>query len=93
MTKKQQEECRVQTNADISKVSQFPEEEEVIYAPLTKFRLLGFTYINDPNEGVKYIFKIREQAASYSMQLFLDKARLPNGTPFLSGTDMWQFKK
>ena len=93
LSKEQQAECRTQTNVDISALSQFPEEEEVIYAPLTKFRLLDVTYIDDPNESVKYIIKVREQASSLFVQFFLDKMKLPNGTPFQTGTDMWQFHK
>lgn len=93
LTQQQQQECRTQTNADISSVSQFPEEEEVIYAPLTKFLLLGVTMIVDEHEGTKYIIKVREQASILLLQLFMDKERLPNGTPFQSGTDMWQYGK
>lgn len=92
LSKQQQDECRIQTNVDISTASQFPEEQEVIYAPLTTFLLLSITYIHDPNESVKYVIKLREQASSFFSQLFMDKIRLPNGTPFQSGTDMWECK-
>ncbi|UJR12523.1 hypothetical protein I4U23_016698 [Adineta vaga] len=93
MSEKEQAECRTQTNTDISSVSQFPEEEEVIYAPLTTFLLLSISFIRDPNESVKYIVKLREQASSLFYQLFMDKERLPNGTPFENDTDMWQYKR
>jgi hypothetical protein len=91
MSKEEQQTCRTQTNTDISSISQFPEEEEVIYAPLTTFRLLSVHFIVEPNESVKYIVRIHEQGSSIFSQLFMDKMRLPNRTPFLNGTDMWQY--
>ena len=90
LTKEQQENCTTQTNADISSFSQFPEEAEVIYPPLTTFLLLAITFISDPSSPVKYIVKIREQGSSLFSLLSLDNTRLPNRTPFRSGTDMWQ---
>ncbi|CAF3497688.1 unnamed protein product, partial [Rotaria sp. Silwood2] len=92
LTEQQQSECRIQTNADISTFSEFPEEEEVIYAPLTKFRLLRVTYNVDEKGNMQCTARIREQGASIFFQLFQDKLRLPNRTPFQSGTDMWETK-
>ncbi|CAF1050294.1 unnamed protein product [Didymodactylos carnosus] len=92
MTKQEQEECRQQTNADISTVSQCPEGEEVIYASLMTFYLRSITYSDDPNESANYIVKIHEHGSSLFFQLFSDKGRLPNHTPFQSGTDMWESK-
>ncbi|CAF1148254.1 unnamed protein product [Adineta ricciae] len=93
MSEQEQAECRIQTNVDITSVSQFSEEEEVLYAPLTTFLLLSVTFVRDPNESIKYIVKLREQASSLFYQLFMDKERFPNGTPFEDGTDMWQYKR
>lgn len=90
LSKEQQEGCRTQTNADISSVSQFPEEEEVMYAPLSTFLLLGITFIGDPSAEIKYIVRICEQGASIFSMLLFDQERLPDGTPFRIGTDMWQ---
>ncbi|CAF3302403.1 unnamed protein product [Rotaria socialis] len=92
LTEQQQSECRIQTNADISTFSEYPEEEEVIYAPLTKFRLLRVTYNVDEMGNMQCTARIREQDASIFFQLFQDKLRLPNRTPFQSGTNMWKTK-
>lgn len=87
-----QEAQKLYSNADISIVSQFPEEEEVLYAPLATFRFVSM--VRDDNEyGMEhYTVKLQELGGSSFLSIMhLDKIkRMPNASPFLIGTDYWQ---
>jgi hypothetical protein len=94
LSAKSQQAQKLYSNADISTVSQFPEEQEVLYAPLTTFSLISVVR-DDDNTGVEhYTVKMRELGGgSFLSMLHLDKlARMPNASPFQLGTDYWQIK-
>ncbi|CAF1175776.1 unnamed protein product [Rotaria sordida] len=87
-----QEAQKLHSNADISIVSQFPEEEEVLYAPLATFRLISIVHDDNEYDMEHYTVKLQELGGSSFLSiLHLDKIkRMPNASPFLIGTDHWQ---
>lgn len=92
LSSKSQEAQKLYSNADISIVSQFPEEEEVLYAPLATFRLVSIVRDDDEYHMEHYTVKLQELGGSSFLSiLHIDKIkRMPNASPFLMNTDYWQ---
>ncbi|CAF1339462.1 unnamed protein product [Adineta steineri] len=92
LSDKSQEAQKLYSNADISIVSQFPEEEEVLYAPLATFHLTSVRRDEDNSGTERYTVRLRELGGgSFLSMLHIDKIRrMPNASPFLTGTDHWQ---
>jgi hypothetical protein len=91
LSSKGQEAQKLHSNADISIVSQFS-EEEVIYAPLATFRLVSIMCDDDVYDMEHYTVKLQELGGSSFLSiLHFDKIkRMPNTSPFLMDTDHWR---
>jgi hypothetical protein len=91
LSSKGQEAQKLHSNADISIVSQFPEEEEVLYAPLGTFHLVSIVR-DDEYDMEHYTVKLQELGGSSFLSiLHFDKIkRMPNTSPFLMDTDHWR---
>lgn len=88
LSKYEQDFTRFSSNIDISSVSQFSEEEEVLYAPLVTFRLKSVVYNDNTDQHIIELDEINDN--SFLSTLLLDKTRrFPQGTPFRQNTDMW----
>ncbi|CAF1490111.1 unnamed protein product [Didymodactylos carnosus] len=92
LSAKGQDAQKLHSNADISIVSQFPEEEEVLYAPLATFQVMNIIRDDDDYGMEHYTVKLRELGGSSFLSiLHFDRLkRMPNTSPFLIGTDYWQ---